>query len=78
MVLPRPSATNPDWAVASVNRPFPSFRKSAFRPPIEVTMRSRSPSPSTSANTAPVEGRSPRATPASVAASWNFQLPSLR
>ena len=69
---------SPAASVPSVKCPVPSFTNSELGPPSAFTSRSRSPSPSTSANTAPVEKRPAAATPASAAISSNLQPPRLR
>ena len=53
-----------ELAVVSVKCPLPSFKNNLVPPPNAFTSRSRSPSPSTSANTAPVEVCPRHSTPA--------------
>src|ERR1041384_4275297 len=52
MVMLPLGAPSPAWKVRSVNTPWPSLMNNATPPPSVLTRRSRSPSPSTSANTA--------------------------
>ena len=68
-------ASTPAALVRFVNRPLPSLMKSAFGPPQEVTNKSRSPSPSTSPNAAPVLDIPGAPTPASVVMFLNCQAP---
>src|SRR5260221_14334788 len=65
-------------SVASRKFPLPSFKNSRAPPPIEFTKRSRSPSPSTSAKTAPVEYCPAHLTPARSVISSKRQPPRLR
>ena len=69
------SASTPAALVWLVNLPVPSLMNNAFGPPQEVTNRSRSPSPSTSPNAAPVLDIPDAPTPASFEMFLNFQLP---
>ncbi len=65
--------STPAALVRFVNRPLPSLMKSAFGPPQEVTNKSRSPSPSTSPNAAPVLDIPGAPTPASAVMFLNCQ-----
>ena len=68
----------PDSAVISTNLKLPSLRKSLVPLPSAFTSRSRSASPSTSANAAAVESWPMHATPALPVMSSNVQFPLLR
>src|SRR5439155_605901 len=65
-------------AEVSLNPALPSLRKTRVPPPMVLTIKSRSPSPSMSANAAPVASRPGQATPALAVISSNFQWPRLR
>src|SRR2546425_499037 len=78
MVMLPLGAPSPAWTVRSVNTPWPSLMNNATPPPSVLTRRSRSPSPSTSAKTAPVEWRTGIATPAAVVPSSDPHTPNMR
>src|SRR5262245_52933788 len=69
---------SPASAVTLAKCPCPSLRKQALGPPIEVTSKSKSPSPSMSAKTAPVDVWFGQATPASAVVLLKLQPPRLR